>query len=313
MTRSLVVAGSVRFAGGVRSVVVDAGGRWFTLHGGRAVVLGSAHTGFVGGSFPFLDHHSFPQCASGAPVVAHWVGDQRYRAAGAPGLPLWVPDPLRALAVPQDTSGAPVVVHWVPNPLGAGEEMMLRSRGPRVGPLGARSPARTDRSTGCLRGPSGGPLVGGSPGHRQILMLPCRAPGLALWVPDPLRALTVSLDALGASGGPLGAKSPGRWRTPSGATESPTPGTFFRLTSTWFIGSLFRFMARYINGYSCNNFHESFLSTMSRNITGALSTFLGWVLGDQLWNSWGGGHSNWPKTVPWQAPVPERSGAIHRN
>ena len=61
-----------------------------TLHCDRAVVLGSAHPGFVGGSFPCLAHHSFPQCASGAPAVAHWVqdplgtGEQWRCAAGGP-------------------------------------------------------------------------------------------------------------------------------------------------------------------------------------------------------------------------------------
>ena len=92
---------SVMVAGGMRSVMIDAGGAsparcpgCFTLHGGRAVVLGSAHPRFVGGSFPSLDHHSFPQGAAGAPVVAHWVpdplgtGDQQHCPAGAPGLAL---------------------------------------------------------------------------------------------------------------------------------------------------------------------------------------------------------------------------------
>ena len=83
----------------------------FTLHCYRAVVLGSAHPGFVGVSFPCLAHHSFPQCASGAPVVARWVLDplgtdeQRRCAAGAPGLAPWVPDPLCALVAPQNASG----------------------------------------------------------------------------------------------------------------------------------------------------------------------------------------------------------------
>ena len=53
---------------------------------------------------------------------------------------------------------------------------ILRCRGPRVGSLGARSPARTDRSKECLRGPGGGPLGAGSPGHRQAMMLRCRGP-----------------------------------------------------------------------------------------------------------------------------------------
>ena len=46
---------------------------WFTLHCDRAVILGSACPGFVGGSFPCLAHHSFPQGASGASAVVHWV------------------------------------------------------------------------------------------------------------------------------------------------------------------------------------------------------------------------------------------------
>ena len=41
-------------------------------HCARAVVLGSSPPGFVGGSFPFLTNQTFPQDASGAPVVAHW-------------------------------------------------------------------------------------------------------------------------------------------------------------------------------------------------------------------------------------------------
>ena len=87
--------------------------------------------GFVGGSFPFLDHHSFPQCTAGAPVVAHWVldplgaGNKRSCAAGAPGLALWVPDPLRTLTDPKDASGAPVVGHWVLDPLGTGKQCPL--------------------------------------------------------------------------------------------------------------------------------------------------------------------------------------------
>ena len=48
---------------------------WFTLRCDRAIVHGSAHPGFVGGSFPCLAHHSFPQGASGASAVAHWVLD----------------------------------------------------------------------------------------------------------------------------------------------------------------------------------------------------------------------------------------------
>ena len=47
----------------------------FTLHCDCAIVLGSSHHGFVGGSFPCLAHHSFPQCASGATAVANWVLD----------------------------------------------------------------------------------------------------------------------------------------------------------------------------------------------------------------------------------------------
>ena len=80
-TRSSMVAGSVRFAGGVRSAMVDVGGVCAcvvsgVMHGGRAVVLGSAHPGFVGGSFPSppsgkrfvnLLNLSFSVCASHVP------------------------------------------------------------------------------------------------------------------------------------------------------------------------------------------------------------------------------------------------------
>ena len=44
-----------------------------TLHCDPAVILGSPHPSFVGGTFPCLAHHSFPQCASGAAAVANWV------------------------------------------------------------------------------------------------------------------------------------------------------------------------------------------------------------------------------------------------
>ena len=54
---------------------------------------------------------------SGAPVVANWVQvplsveGQRRCAAGAPGLALWVPHPLRALTIFRNFSGA-LLVHW---------------------------------------------------------------------------------------------------------------------------------------------------------------------------------------------------------
>ena len=54
-------------------------------------------------------------------MVAHWVldplgtGTHLCCAAEAPGFALWVPDPLRALAVPLDASGTPV------DPLGVGD------------------------------------------------------------------------------------------------------------------------------------------------------------------------------------------------
>ena len=110
----------------------------FTLHCDRAIVLGSSHHGFVGGSFPCLAHHSFPQCASGATAVANWVldplgaGEQRRCAAGAPGLVPWVPDPLRALVVPQNASGAPVVAHWVLGPLGTCRHRLCAAGAPEL-------------------------------------------------------------------------------------------------------------------------------------------------------------------------------------
>ena len=50
-------------------------------------------------------------------MVAHWVqvplsvGGQRRCAAGAPGLALWVPHPLRALTILRNSSGARLA-HW---------------------------------------------------------------------------------------------------------------------------------------------------------------------------------------------------------
>ena len=64
------------------------------LHHDRAIVLGPAHPGSVGGPFHCLAHHSFPQGASGAPAVAHWVldplgADEQRRCAAAPAHPPW--------------------------------------------------------------------------------------------------------------------------------------------------------------------------------------------------------------------------------
>ena len=50
-------------------------------------------------------------------MVAHWVlgplgtGRHRLCAAGAPGLALWVPHPLRALTLSRNSSGA-LLAHW---------------------------------------------------------------------------------------------------------------------------------------------------------------------------------------------------------
>ena len=69
-------------------------------------------------------------------------------------------------------------------------------------------------STGRLRGPSGGPLGAGSPGHRRIMTLRSRGPRVGpLGAPSPDRTDSSIARLRGPSGGPLGAGSPGRTRT----------------------------------------------------------------------------------------------------
>ena len=71
-------------------------------------------------------------------MVAHRVpdplgtGKQCFCAAGATGLALWVPDPLRALTNPKNASGAPVVAHRVPDPLGTGKQCFCAAGAPRL-------------------------------------------------------------------------------------------------------------------------------------------------------------------------------------
>ena len=54
-------------------------------------------------------------------MVAHWVqvplsvDGQKRCAAGAPGLALWVPYPLRALTILRNSSGA-LLAHWESRP-----------------------------------------------------------------------------------------------------------------------------------------------------------------------------------------------------
>ena len=48
---------------------------WCVLHCGCAVVLGSAHPGFVKGSLPFLHHPDSPLCATGVPLVTSREGE----------------------------------------------------------------------------------------------------------------------------------------------------------------------------------------------------------------------------------------------
>ena len=113
MTCSLMVAGGVRFAGGMHSFMVDAGGVC-------ACVL------------------SRVIYAARWPCRRPWFCRPRFcrRFLPFPG------PPLLSTVHRRDPSGGP---------LGAGSPgrrrpTILRCRGPRVGPLGARSPARTDRS-----------------------------------------------------------------------------------------------------------------------------------------------------------------------
>ena len=113
---------------------------WFVPHCARALVLGSSHPELVGGSFPFLTNQTFPQDASEAPVVAHWVPDPRgvgkpgLCAAGAQGWPTgcrvprildhnprlwwWVPWPDTCVSAFDDEDG--VVVPWCANQRGRG-------------------------------------------------------------------------------------------------------------------------------------------------------------------------------------------------
>ena len=101
-------------------------------------------------------------------MVAHWVLDplgadkQRYRAGGAPGLALCVPNPLHALTVSQHASGASVVGHGVPDPVGVNDP-----------PVGSRSLGDVGNACcvnwqcrGTLGGLGGGHWVGWE-GHRR--------------------------------------------------------------------------------------------------------------------------------------------------
>ena len=165
----------------------------FTLHCGRAVILGSSHLSYIRGSS--LAHHSFPQCTLGAPAVANWVLDplgadeQQHCAAGALGLVPWVPDPLRALVVPQNASGARVVAHWVQGPLSVDKHRRHAVWAPRLAP-------RVPDPLRALVAPPNAPVVAhwvlgplGTGRHRRCA---AGATGLALCVPHPPRALTLS-------------------------------------------------------------------------------------------------------------------------
>ena len=109
----------------------------FTLHCDRAVVLGSAHPSFVGDSFPCLAHHSFPQGASGAPAVAHWVLDpwaQMHSGAVPQGPQDWLPGCLIPCA------------HWW---------LHGTHQGPQWWPTGCRVPCARTNIGAALQGPQG--------------------------------------------------------------------------------------------------------------------------------------------------------------
>ena len=169
-----MVAGCVRF-GGVRSIMVDAGGVC-------ACVM--SHVIYVAWRLRRRP----------------WFCPRRFcwRFLPFPGPPLLSTVRLRG------PSGGP---------LGAGSpertrRTTSRCRGPRGGPLGARSPARTGSSTGRLRGPSGGPLGARSPGRRRKMMLRCRGPRVGpLGAQSPARPDSTT-------GRLRGLRSPGRWRPP---------------------------------------------------------------------------------------------------
>ena len=123
--------------------------------------------------------------------MAHWVLDplgadeQRRCAAGAPGLAPWVPDP-------QNASGAPVVAHWVQGPLSVDKHRRRAAGAPGLAP-GCLIPCARRWLHKTPQGPSGGPLGAGSPG-----LCAAAGPGLAIWVPHPLCALTISRNSSGA-------------------------------------------------------------------------------------------------------------------
>ena len=136
--RSLLVAGSVHFAGGVRSVMVDAGGaracilsRVIYAHCDRTVVLGSAHPGFVGGSslaWPTIPFHRAPQ----GPAVAQWgwiPWAQTNNGAVLQG-------PRVGSCGSREHIRGPVVAQWVQGPLSM-NELWRRVAGARVGSPGA--------------------------------------------------------------------------------------------------------------------------------------------------------------------------------
>ena len=106
-----------------------------------------------------------PQNASGAPMVAHWVlgslgtGTQRLCAAGAPGLALWVPHPLRTLTISSNSSGA-LLPHWESNLLA---DPPVASLGLLDGHCSCCAKWRCRGTLGRARGAMGG--VGGGGGR----------------------------------------------------------------------------------------------------------------------------------------------------
>ena len=102
-------------------------------------ILGSAQPRFFRRFLPFPGPKLFSTVCRRGPVVAHWVldplgtGDQQHRAAGA-------------LDWPSGCQWRPTEC-WIP----WAEAHNPAALGARVGPLGARSPARTESSKECLR------------------------------------------------------------------------------------------------------------------------------------------------------------------
>ena len=102
----------------------------FAPHRVHAGVLGSAHPGFVGGSFPILT-------------------TLENRAAGAPSVALQAPHPLRAQTFPNNASGASVLVHWVPPLPAPPPGMCFRGKWDGWGTGGATAKAVTGGRSGC--------------------------------------------------------------------------------------------------------------------------------------------------------------------